>query len=124
MAVGAVWYGPLFGKKWMELIGVDPHDSEAKKAMQKGMMPIFITQFALTLLQLWVLTFYVKGALDVMSGWSNGLWIWLGFVMPTLAAAIIWTNEPKKQAWSRLLIQAGYQLIMLTMFGYAIGEWG
>ena len=29
MVIGAIWYGPLFGKKWMEIVGVDSTDLEA-----------------------------------------------------------------------------------------------
>ncbi len=124
MVVGAIWYGPLFGRKWMGLIGVNPDDAEAVKVMQKGMAPIYLTQLALTFIQLWVLAHYVKGAIDEMSGLSNTLWIWAGIVVPTLASAGLWSNEPKKQAWTRFLIQAGYLLVMFLIYGYALGEWG
>jgi hypothetical protein len=42
MVIGAVWYGPLFGKKWMEIIGVSTEDSEANKKMQKAYMPRYV----------------------------------------------------------------------------------
>lgn len=41
MIVGSIWYGPVFGKKWMKLVGVTKEDMEkGKKEMQKtyGMM--------------------------------------------------------------------------------------
>ena len=31
MVVGAVWYGPLFGKQWMEVIGINAKDKKARE---------------------------------------------------------------------------------------------
>ena len=46
MALGALWYGPLFGKKWMEIIGVNKNDLEARKEMEKGVWKLYIVQFS------------------------------------------------------------------------------
>ncbi len=35
MVIGTIWYGPLFGRKWGEIVGVDMNDVEAMKKMQK-----------------------------------------------------------------------------------------
>lgn len=124
MVIGAVWYGPLFGARWMELNGVDPSDKEAIKKMQKGMMQTYVLQFVLILLEVWVLYHYVIGAIDEMGALSNVLWIWAGFIVPTLAAASMWTTEAPKDKRARFLIQAGYNLVLFLVLGYAIGAWG
>lgn len=31
MVVGAIWYGPLFGKKWLEITGANTSDIVARK---------------------------------------------------------------------------------------------
>ena len=92
MVIGFVWYGPLFGKKWMELIGSDPKDKKAITEMQKSAGPMYLTQFLLTLFQVYVFAYYVKGWSEV-SGVMNGLWIWAAFIMPTIAGSVMWTNE-------------------------------
>ena len=33
--IGILWYGPLFGKSWMRLMGMT--DKQLKEARQKGM---------------------------------------------------------------------------------------
>ena len=33
MALGAIWYGPLFGKPWMEATGIKMDDMEGKNMM-------------------------------------------------------------------------------------------
>lgn len=121
MVLGAIWYGPLFGKKWMWLLATD---EVAKKEMQKSAGKLYFVQFLLVLLQVYVLFHYIKGAEDEMSAMSNVIWIWLGFIMPTLAATTLWNGESKEKAWTRFLIQAGYQLVTFLVFAYVIGTWG
>jgi hypothetical protein len=119
MIVGSLWYGPIFGKKWMEVIGVDPNsmnNPETKKAMQKQAMPLYIVQFLLAIFQVWVLAHYIANW-EELSGVANSLWIFAGFVVPTLAGSSMWTNDSTKIKWQRFLIQFGYQLIVFIIFG-------
>ena len=122
MGIGYVWYGPLFGKKWMEVIGADERDMEARREMQKHMMPLMVVHFILTLFQVLILEYYVKGWTS-MGGLVNALWIWAAFVMPTVAGSSMWNNDKSKVAWTRFLLQAGYQLVVLVIFGVILGAW-
>jgi hypothetical protein len=122
MIIGGLWYGPLFGKTWMKTIGVNPDDKEAVKKMQKSAGPLYVIQFLLALMQIWILANYIQGW-DEVSGIENALWLWLGFVMPTIAAASMWNNEPAKTSLTRFSIQAGYQLVCLVLFGLILGMW-
>lgn len=122
MVTGAIWYGPLFGKKWMEVIGVDAKDKSAREKMQKSAGRLYVIQFLLTLFQVYVFAFYVKGWNEV-SGVTNAVWIWAAFIMPTLVAASMWTNENPKVQKARFFIQAGYQLVLFMMFGIILGAW-
>lgn len=123
MALGAVWYGPLFGKHWMKIIGISAADKQAREKMQKEAGPLYAIQFLLVLFQVYVLAHYVKGWSEV-SGIENALWIWAAFVMPTIAAASMWTNDSRKVVWHRFLIQAGYHLVLFVAFGYILDVWG
>ncbi len=123
MGLGAIWYGPLFGKKWMEIVGANAMDMEARKKMQEGVWKLYVTNFALVLFQVYVLAHFIKGWTEV-SGIENALWIWGAFVMPTIAAASMWNNDSAKISWMRFLIQSGYQLVIFVMFGYILGVWG
>ena len=122
MVLGALWYGPLFGKKWMEIIGAKPMTEADQKKMQKQAMPLYLIQFLLTLFQVYVLAQYIAGWTDA-SGIENSLWIWAAFVMPTVAGACMWNNDSKEIAWSRFLIQGGYQLVLFVIFGLVLGMW-
>lgn len=122
MVIGAVWYGPLFGKKWMEIVGANPDDVEARKKMQKSAGPLYAVQFVLAFFQVWVLAYYIANWEDI-SGFQNALWIWAGFVMPTVAGSAMWNNDSARISWARFLIQGGYQLILFAIFGLILGMW-
>lgn len=119
MVVGGIWYGPLFGKKWMHIIGVAPADMEECK---KGAGQLYLVQFLLTLFQLYVLAHFIKGWQEA-SGVESALWIWMGFIMPTIAGGCMWNNDSAKISWSRFGIQAGYQLLMFVIYGVILGLW-
>ena len=122
MGVGMVWYGPLFGKKWIQIIGADAIDLAARKKMQKNAGPLYVVQFLLTLFQVWVLAYYIAGWQEA-PGLINALWIWAAFVVPIIAGSAMWNNDSGRVAWARFLIQAGYQLIMFVIFGLVLGMW-
>lgn len=122
MILGSIWYGPLFGKKWMMTMGIDPNDEAKKQEMKKKAGPLYATQFVLTLFQAYVLAFYIAGWQDA-SGVENALWIWAAFVTPTIAGGLMWTTMPKSHKWSLFLIGAGYQLVLFIGFGLILGLW-
>ena len=117
MVFGAIWYGPIFGKKWMEIVGVDPKDYEARKKMQKTAGPLYAVQFLMTLFQVMVLAHLIADT-ELVSGLERALWIWAAFITPTMG-----TNEKKKLKWARFLIQGGYQLVLFTVFGLLLQFW-
>lgn len=123
MVIGAIWYGPLFGKAWMRVLGADPADEAKRKEMQKSAGPLYLIQFVLVLFQVYVLAHYIRGW-EEASGVVNALWIWAAFVMPTIAACSMWTNDPKRVVWTRFFIQSGYFLVLFVLFGYVLGTWG
>ncbi len=122
MVIGALWYGPIFGKKWLEVVGATTEDLEKRKEMQKGAFKLYVVQFILTLFQVWVLAYYIEGWKDA-SGLENALWIWSAFVIPVIAGTAMWNNDSAKIAWARFLIQGGYQLVIFVVFGIVLGIW-
>lgn len=51
-SLGAVWFGPIFGKAWMKAHGINPPTDEEKKKMNVGglMTMAFINTIVLTIL--------------------------------------------------------------------------
>ncbi len=122
MVIGFVWYGPLFGKKWAEVIGATDMDMEARKKMQKSAGPLYAVQFLLTLFQAYILAGYLGGWKEV-SALHQSLLIWAAFIMPVVAGSCMWNNDPKKVAWTKFLLQAGYQLVLFVVFGLILSYW-
>lgn len=122
MGIGALWYGPLFGKKWMVIVGATATDEARRNEMQRGATKLYLVQFLLTLFQVWVLAYYIGGWTDV-SGLEQALWIWAAFIIPVVAGTAMWNNDSAKISWARFLIQGGYQLVIFVMFGLVLGLW-
>lgn len=122
MVIGAVWYGPLFGKVWMKVIKISPDDAKRRAEMQKGAAPLYAVQFLLALFQAYVLAYYIAGWKEA-SGVENALWIWAAFIVPVVAGTAMWNNDSKSISWARFLIQSGYQLVTMVVFGLILGMW-
>lgn len=128
MIIGSIWFGPLFGKKWSEVMGVDfdSKSEEEKKAMMKMMGPMYALQFILSLLTLYILAHYIAGwqpQPGAMGGIINALWIYIGFIVPTLAGNAMWSGKTKRLALNMFWINAGYNLILYVVFGAILGGW-
>ena len=120
MAVGFVWYGPLFGKTWLKITGMSSMSEEQQKRMKKDSNKLYAIQFALTLFQVWVLARSFTGVSDAP---QNMVWIWAAIVIPTLASAVMFTGDSTKVKWAKFLVQGGYQLVIFVLFGLILGMW-
>lgn len=123
MVLGFVWFGPLFGKQWLQIIGATEGDLARRKEMQKAAMPLYVIQFAVVLVEAYILAHFINGW-AAASGIETAVWLWLGFVVPTLAAAVMWTNEQNNAKIARFGIQAGYHLVLLIIFGFILQTMG
>lgn len=123
MAVGFIWYGPLFGKAWMKIMGAETMSGEQKDKMRKDMWKYYITQFVLSLFQIFVLAWYIITLKDISDGVHTAFSLWIAFVMPTVAGAALWSGKPKKVAWRMFFISAGAQLVSFILFGLILGAW-
>lgn len=122
MVFGYLWYGPLFGKKWLQVVGATKLDLEARKKMEANVWKLYLVQFVLALFQVWVLAYYIEGW-EEASGLTNALWIWAAFVVPVIAGTAMWNNDSAKISWARFLLQSGYQLVCFVAFGLILGMW-
>ena len=122
LVLGFLWFGPIFGKMWMHATGATAMDKEARMKMQKASGPLYVIQFLLTMLQVYILAYYIVGMSSV-SAFSHAFMIWLGFVMPVEAGMAMWNNDSAKVKWTKFLLQAGYQLLVFIVFAFIIGMW-
>ncbi len=118
MVVGSLWYGPIFGKKWMKLISMTKEEMEkGKKDMPKtyGMMFVgsLVTSYVLAM------TVGMAATKDVATGVIIAFWIWLGFIVPVKLSEVLF----EKKAWDLFYIENGYYLVFLLIAGGVIGAW-
>lgn len=123
LAIGALWYGPLFGKRWLEVSGATEVDRARREEMMKETNALYLIQFALTALQLYVLAGFVGAAWDAWDGVKVALLIWLGFVMPTVAGLAMWNARPRKVRFLMFALSAGYQFVCFLAFGIILSLW-
>lgn len=116
-AMGMVWYGPLFGKTWMKIMGAENMSKDDIAKAQKEMMPMYAIQVALGLVTSFVLYYFVH----LVGGMHVAFWIWLGFAMP-MAAGAMWDTQ-KGMKMTKFLIIAGYQLVTLLVLGWVFTMW-
>lgn len=118
MVVGFLWYGPLFGKAWMALRGIEPGEINPNPL-------VFVASFLLSLLMALVLaifTNHVDASIQAMSlvlGLLVALLIWVGFVGPATFQNNMYSGLSRKL----FAIDYGYVLVVLLIQGAIIGVW-
>lgn len=112
--VGAIWYMPIFGKLWGEIHGFPKLSAQEQKKAQGEMMPMLAVQFVTT-----VVTTIVLAKLIVMlpseSAYSLAGMAWLGFVVPTQVAAVIFGGTEAKWVIKKIVVMAGASLACLLV---------
>lgn len=108
--VGAVWYGPLFGKAWQKIVGLS--DKEAAEGAPK----VFGGAFILTLIISVNLAFFI-GDKDFAFGLFAGFATGFGFVAMAFGVNYLFEHR----SFKFYLINAGYNVVILTLMGGIIG---
>jgi len=114
MAMGALWYGPLFGQLWLRLIEKSMEDLESEPMDYiKTAIAAFIAMFFLNLV---VVNF---GAASFVDGLVAGGLIFIGLGATT---TFVYTTfeGPKESVW---LLYAAYQLVVFAVMGGVFAIW-
>jgi hypothetical protein len=119
MAIGFTWYGPLYGKEWMRLVGMTPEKME--EAKKKGMGKTYALGFLTSLVMAYVMAHIVRyaEASTFQEGMQGGFWVWLGFVATVTMGPILWEGKP----WKLWYLNAGYYLAALLVMGGILTVW-
>ena len=122
--LGALWYSPLiFGKWWMEIMEVTTIPKEEMQRMQKAMAPFYGLQLILTILFTLVLAMfihYLQMANVGFHAYGVAGWIWLGFIMPTQVAGVVWANTKRKFWIKQIFVMTSYQLAGLMLAAFVL----
>lgn len=117
IVLGFLWYGPLFGKRWMHMMKFTAEDM--KKAQEKGMGPSYALMALGSFAMSWILAhalifsdFYL-GSRGIAGGLMTGFFNWLGFIAPVTLGSVLWEGKP----WKLWVLNSGYYLIGLLLMG-------
>lgn len=116
--LGGLWYSPLmFGKWWMEIMGVESCSKEEMEKLQKSMGAFYALQIFLTLVSTIVLSMFIN-SMSEYSAYLTALFVLIGFIIPTQIAGVIWGNTSKTVWAKQIFVMVAYQLvgIMITAF--------
>lgn len=126
MVVGYLWFGPLFGKKWMRSNGMDQWSDEKRREAMKSMNSAYLVTFVLALVQAWVLAGVIwfmsnAGSVDITtaSGLKAGFMMWLGFVLPVKYGDKAWSSKK----FETIVIELGNSLVTLLVMGIILALW-
>ncbi len=121
MVLGFIWYGPLFGKQWAEMMGFTAERMEKTKSadMNKSYAIMMAGSFimAYILAHFFVFASTYTFTFGLSAGLMVGLWSWLGFIAPVTVGSVLWEGKP----WKLWLINSGYYLVGLLLMGMVLG---
>ncbi|MEZ4851828.1 MAG: DUF1761 domain-containing protein [Bacteroidia bacterium] len=112
-----MWYGPIFGDKWMGLVGLDPATVEANPPGAG----IWITNIIATVIPMYALAWFFD-KLNVRT-WSDGiiygLLISFAFHFLSNMTGDMFAARPYVLSW----ITGGYDLVAFAIAGAILGGW-
>lgn len=90
LIIGFLWYGPLFGKKWAQYMGMKTDN------MGKGMAKSAIIGLITAIITAYILAQFIAfaGAADITAGAAIGVLAWLGFNATVLLGSVLWEKRP------------------------------
>lgn len=111
-AIGGVYYGPLFGDRWMDASGVTE-----ETARQSNLPLVFISTFILELIAAVGLALVIGEDATPVEGLVNGLLLDLLLVLPVLGVLSVF----ERKSWDLFALNAGYNLLGFMAMGAIIG---
>jgi hypothetical protein len=112
--VGGVWYGPLFGRVWMEAFGFTKTELEKRNTAK-----IFGLSFILSCIAALILEMFIGQEADIVFGTIAGFFVGFGWVATFLGILYLFEG----QRFKAYLINAGYCMITFTLMGLILGAW-
>ena len=126
IAIGFLWYGPLFGKAWMGEVGMAADHKPAPGVMKRAMILMvvgaFLTAFVLAhSVEVWRPSTWKVGpdAANATYGFYSAFFTWVGFYVPVLLSSVAWESK----SWKLFGINAGYYFTALLAAGMILAYW-
>jgi hypothetical protein len=114
--LGALWYGLLFGQRWMALEGMTAEQAKSMNPVLPYVITLLLNlliAFVLAQLCLW------RNANTAGRGAAVGVLLWIGIVGPIVATTYMYEMRPKEL----FAINEFYSLVGLCLMGTILGAW-
>lgn len=111
--IGAIWYGPIFGKKWMKENGYTEEDLK-----NVNMGKIYGTAFVLELFMAINLAFFLNG-LSIQEGALYGFLTGFGWVAMAIGVNYLFSRK----TISLWFIDSFYFVVSFTLMGIILTAW-
>jgi hypothetical protein len=117
--IGGLWYGLIFGNKFLEIIEWTP--AQLAQVQAQSHWSQYATAFVTSLVLVYILAHFVQytGAKGVTDGMQTAFWLWLGFVATTQLATVIF----EQRKLGLYLLNVGYQLVAGLVCGAILLAW-
>lgn len=116
--LGAIWYGPLFGKAWQRGVGLS--DEEIKGQMSKVFASSMVMALVIsTGMAVFLRSEWAPAETDAMAGATMGIMLGIFFILPSTAMNYIFARRPI----SLILIDAFYHMLAYALTGIILASW-
>ncbi|MFQ5529606.1 MAG: DUF1761 domain-containing protein [Gemmatimonadota bacterium] len=117
-ALGALWYGPLFGKAWLASQVASTEDLEAASGSKAQTFGLSLAAYFVMALALGMFVFLINPP-DL----SRGLWlaavVCVGFALPGTLTSVVYSANRMTLFW----INGGYQVVSFLLMGAILTLW-
>jgi hypothetical protein len=116
--LGAVWYG-IFSTKFVALMEWSPEKMAA--VSNQNHTREYIIAFLSSVVLVYILAHFVQytNASNAVGGLQTAFWLWLGFIVTTQSATVIF--EGRKPGL--YLLNIGYQFVACSIAGVILAIW-
>jgi Protein of unknown function (DUF1761) len=112
--LGSLWYGPLFGKQWLRLVGLSQEQLEGTSPAS-----MFVPALILTFIQASFLAVLLPTGSGWLGGAEFGLFLGTGIVATAFGVNYVFSQHGPA-LWG---IDAIFNVLQLTLMGVIIGAW-
>lgn len=113
-AIGAIWFGPIFGNLWGKIHGFNTLPKATQQKMMKSMGPYYLLQAFVTLILSSVLYIFIVYQ-PTWNAYAMAAFFWIGFVVPTQVSAVIFGGTQPKWIVTKIALMAGASLLCLEV---------
>ncbi len=117
--LGGLWYGLIFGNKFIELIGWSPEKLQLVASQNHTKEYVFAFFSSLVLVYILAHFIHYTKAKGAAEGMQTAFWLWLGFVATTQLATVVF----EERNMGLYLLNIGYQFVACLITGALLAAW-